>query len=63
MAENAWPRVLAEIRECEKAGASIAALATAFVCSDAMAYLAMPAGRSKQTRDDFVRSSYAGRRK
>jgi hypothetical protein len=55
--------VLAKISQREKARASIAALATAFVCIDTMAYLAMPAGRPKQTRDDFIRYSYAGRRK
>jgi hypothetical protein len=57
MAENTWRGVLdllAEMTRCETAGASIAALAMAFVCIDTMAYLAMPASRSRQTRDDFI---------
>lgn len=46
--------LVAEIRKCEKVGAHMGALVLCFVCADAMAYLAMPAGQPSQTRADFI---------
>lgn len=46
--------LVAEIRKCEEVGAYMGALVLCFVCADAMAYLAMPAGQSSQTRVDFI---------
>ena len=43
-----------QIKTCEKAGAIASALAMAYVCIDTMAYLALPAGREKQGRQDFI---------
>lgn len=43
-----------EIQICEKAGATSAAVAMAFICVDTMAYLSLPAGRETQTRADFI---------
>jgi hypothetical protein len=66
MAEAARARVLdvlAKISQREKAGASIAALATAFSASTRWHIsLCRRAGRSR-LKDDFIRYSYAGRRK
>ncbi len=57
MAIGEWQGIadlLAEMRRCEKANASIAAVAMAYVCIDTMAYLAMPAGQTSQTKQDFI---------
>ena len=43
-----------ELKRCEAAGATGAALVMAYVCIDAMAYLSMPADKSEQTRHDFI---------
>lgn len=43
-----------EIKKCEEAGATAAALAMAFICIDTMAFLSLPANRVTQTRADFV---------
>src|SRR5216684_6475820 len=52
-----WDGVLAlvaEIKKCEEAGATAAAVAMAFVCVDTMAFLSLPDGRESQTREDFI---------
>jgi hypothetical protein len=46
--------LIAEIRRCEAASATVAAVAMAYVCIDTMAFLSMPAGQSSQTRTDFI---------
>lgn len=46
--------LVAEIKKCEAAGATTAALALAFVCIDTMAFLALPADKVKQDRTDFI---------
>lgn len=51
---NAITGIIAEIKRCEAASATIAAVAMAYVCIDTMAFLSMPANKSTQNRDDFV---------
>lgn len=51
---SAITEIIAQIRQCESAGANMAAVAMAYVCIDTMAFLSMPAGQSAQTRSDFV---------
>lgn len=46
--------LVGEIKKCEHTGATIGALCLSFVCIDAMSYLAMPAGKAKQGRSDFI---------
>lgn len=46
--------LLAEIKRCEAAGATTAAVAMAYVCIDTMAFLSLPADRDKQDRGDFI---------
>lgn len=46
--------LVAEIKRCEDAGATPAAVAMAFICIDTMAFLALPAGNDKQGRTDFI---------
>jgi hypothetical protein len=46
--------LIEEIRRCERAGATIAAVGFAFVCIDTMAFLSLPSGKSTQTRKDFI---------
>ncbi len=56
-AANGWASLsglVGEIKRCEDAGATAAAVAMAFVTIDAMARLSLPANRDKQTRDDFI---------
>lgn len=43
-----------EIKLCEKAGATMAAVALCYVCIDTMANLSMPVEKQEQARDDFV---------
>ena len=43
-----------EIKRCEAAGATTAAVALAFICIDTMAFLSLPAGRERQKREDFI---------
>ena len=43
-----------EIKKCEEAEATMAAVIMCFVCIDTMAFLAMPAERNRNTRADFV---------
>jgi len=52
-----WAGVLGliqEIKKCEAAGATTAAIAMTYVCIDTMAFLALPAGREIQAGDDFI---------
>lgn len=46
--------LLAEIKRCEAAGATTAAVAMAYVCIDTMAFLSQPADHDKQGRSDFI---------
>jgi len=46
--------LIAEIKRCEAAGATTAAMAMAFVCMDTLAFLSLPADRHKQSRADFI---------
>jgi hypothetical protein len=44
-----------EIKRCEAAGATTAAVCMAYVCIDTMSFLAMaPLEKTEQTRDDFI---------
>lgn len=51
---NGVTDLVAEIKKCEAAGATTAAVAMAFVCIDTMAFLSLPAGRERQGRSDFI---------
>lgn len=51
---NCVSGLVAEIKRCEKAGATTAAVAMAYVCIDTMAFLALPTGLDKQGRTDFI---------
>ena len=46
--------IISEIKKCEASGATVAAVAMAYVCIDTMAFLAMPEGRTSQTKADFT---------
>jgi hypothetical protein len=46
--------LLKEIKKCEAADATTAALAMVFICLDTMAFLALPSGATKQGRQDFI---------
>jgi hypothetical protein len=46
--------LIQEIKRCEGAGATTAALALCYVCIDTMAFLALPADREKQGKADFM---------
>ncbi len=46
--------LIAEIKRCEKAGATVSAVAMAYVCIDTMAFLSLPVGRESQRRADFI---------
>ena len=46
--------LLAEIKRCEDAQATTAAVAMAYVCIDTMAFLSLPAAKHKQGRTDFI---------
>jgi hypothetical protein len=46
--------LVAEIKRCEEAGATTAAVAMAYIAIDTMAFLGLPADRDKQTRADFI---------
>jgi hypothetical protein len=46
--------LVTEIKKCESAGATAAAVAMAFICVDTMAFLSMPTGQTSQTRADFI---------
>jgi hypothetical protein len=51
---NALSGLIAEIKRCEAANATIAAVAMVYVGIDAMSFLALPAGRERQERADFI---------
>ncbi len=56
-AKSLWEAItglVREVKQCEAAGFTMAALALAYVGIDTMAYLAMPDGKSEQTRQDFI---------
>jgi hypothetical protein len=46
--------LLNEIAKCQDAGATGAAAAMVYIGIDVMAFLLMPAGQDKQTRQDFI---------
>lgn len=46
--------LVGEIKKCERAGATVGALALCFVCIDTMAFLSMPAAKTKQGRSEFI---------
>lgn len=46
--------LIQEIKMCEATGATMAAIAMAYVCIDTMAFLALPAGQEGQGRGDFI---------
>lgn len=46
--------LIGEIKKCEQAGATAAAVAMAYICIDTMAFLALPVGRDRQGRTDFI---------
>lgn len=51
---DALKGVIAEIKLCEAAGATTAAVAMVYIAIDTMAFLALPANRDKQGRADFI---------
>ena len=46
--------LVAEIKACEKAGATISGVAMAYVCIDTMAFLSLPVGQESQEGADFI---------
>jgi len=46
--------LIQEIKKCEAADATTAAVTMAYVCIDTMAFLALPAGRESQAKGDFI---------
>lgn len=46
--------IIKEIKKCESADVTIAAVAMAYVCIDTMAYLSMPESQSEQQKQDFI---------
>lgn len=46
--------LIAEIKKCEGVSATTAAVAMAYICIDTMAFLALPAGKDKQGRTEFI---------
>ncbi len=46
--------LIAEIKRCEEAGATISAVAMAYICIDTMTFLSLPVGRESQGRADFI---------
>lgn len=46
--------LIEQIKRCEKAGATTAAVAMAYVCIDTMAFLSLPADRETQGKADFI---------
>lgn len=51
---NAITGLVADIKRCEEASATAAAVAMAYIAIDTMAFLALPANRDKQGRADFI---------
>tara|TARA_E500000318_G_C3564436_1_gene215005 strand:- start:510 stop:1073 length:564 start_codon:yes stop_codon:yes gene_type:complete len=46
--------IISEIKRCEAAGVTVAGVAMAYICIDAMAYLSIPEGQKTQTKTDFI---------
>lgn len=46
--------LVAEIKRCEEVGATVSAVAMAYICIDTMAFLSLPVGRENQGRADFI---------
>lgn len=46
--------LITQIKKCEAAGATMSAVAMAYICIDTMAFLSLPAGREAQGRADFI---------
>jgi len=46
--------LVAEIKRCEAAGATTAAVVMTFICIDTMAFLSLPPEREKQYQNDFI---------
>jgi hypothetical protein len=46
--------LVAEIKKCEEARATTAAVVIAYVCIDTMTFLSLPPGRESQGRADFI---------
>jgi hypothetical protein len=46
--------IVAEIKKCEKANATIAAIALTYILIDTLAFLAMPEAQPSQTKNDFI---------
>lgn len=51
---NAITGLIAQIKRCEEAGATAAAVAMAYIAIDTMSFLGLPTDRHKQGRVDFV---------
>lgn len=51
---NGVKALVAEIKRCEQAGATTAAVAMAYVCIDTIAFLSLPADREIQGKTDFI---------
>ncbi len=51
---NGFGELIQEIKKCEAAGAVTASITMAYVCIDTMSFLALPAGRESQKREDFI---------
>lgn len=51
---NSITGLINEIKACENANHTKAAIALAFVCIDTMAFLSMPPDKPRQTREDFI---------
>lgn len=46
--------LISEIKRCENAGATSAAVSMSYICIDVMSYLSLPADKTKQGRSDFI---------
>lgn len=51
---NGISALIDEIKKCEAAGATSAALAMAYICIDTMTFLSLPSDRENQSRADFI---------
>jgi len=52
-----WDTILgliAEIKKCEEAGATISAVSMAYICIDTMTFLSLPEGQDRQRGADFI---------
>lgn len=46
--------LITQIKKCEAAGATMSAVAMAYICIDTLAFLSLPAERETQGRTDFI---------